>query len=249
MARIEEIRQFMQQLAPAELAADWDNVGVLVDCAADVTSILVSLDITEEVIAEAELQGCQLIVSHHPVIFKKLSRLGRRDLPFRMIKKNISALCMHTNLDAAEGGVNDILARLFEMKGAEPFAEGGMGRIGTVETTNAAALAQKCKDILDADSVKFVDAGRPINRLAVVSGSGGSMWQDAVNDGADALLTGEASHHDALDAKRMGLSLIAAGHFATEVPIVPVLADQLSRNFPGVRVICSRRNKEPFTYI
>lgn len=249
MARIEEIRQFMQQLAPAELAADWDNVGVLVDCAADVTSILVSLDITEEVIKEAEIQGCQLIVSHHPIIFKKLSRLSRKDLPFRMIKKNISALCAHTNLDAAEGGVNDILSRLFEIRDAEPFAEGGMGRIGNVEATDACTLAKKCKDILEADSVKFVDAGHPIHRLAVVSGSGGSMWQDAVEEGADALLTGEASHHDALDAKRMGLSLIAAGHFATEIPIVPVLADQLSRNFPDVRVICSRRNKEPFTYI
>ncbi|EJW95101.1 NGG1p interacting factor 3, NIF3, partial [gut metagenome] len=193
--------------------------------------------------------GCQLIVSHHPVIFKKLSRMSRRDLPFRMIKKNISALCAHTNLDAAEGGVNDILSRLFEIHDAKPFAEDGIGRIGSVETIDTCALAQKCRDILDADSVKYVDVGHPIQQLAVVSGSGGSMWQDAAEAGADALLTGEASHHDALDAKRMGLSLIAAGHFATEIPIVPVLADQLSRNFPSVRVICSRRNKEPFTYI
>ena len=96
MAKVEEVLQFMQQLAPRELAASWDNVGVLVDCGADVTSILVALDITDEVVAEAEIQGCQLIVAHHPVIFHPMKRIGRGDVPFRMIKKNISGLCAHT---------------------------------------------------------------------------------------------------------------------------------------------------------
>lgn len=249
MAKIEEIKQFMQQLAPKELAADWDNVGVLVDCSADVTSILVALDITEEVVAEAEIQGCQLIVAHHPVIFKPLSSISRRDVPFRMIKKNISAICAHTNLDAAENGVNDILCKLFQVEGAVPFGEGNLGRVGQIATTGAKELAQQCKETLNAPGVHFVDAGRPINKIAVVGGSGGSMWPEALAAGADALLTGEAGHHDALDAKRMGLSLIVAGHFSTEFPIVPVLADQLARRFTGVRVLCSRRNKEPYTYL
>ncbi len=249
MARIEEIRQFMQQLAPAELAADWDNVGVLVDCSVDITSILVSLDITEEVVVEAEMQGCQLIVSHHPVIFKPLSRIGRRDVPFRMIKKNISALCAHTNLDAAQGGVNDILCKLFEISGAEPFGEEGIGRIGRVAPTDVRHLADRCKDTLDAGGVKLVDTGKPITRLAVVGGSGGSMVKEAAAAGADALLTGEASHHDALDARSLGMSLIVAGHYSTEIPIVPVLADKLSRHFPDLRVLCSRRCKDPYTYL
>lgn len=247
MAKVEEILDFMSQLAPTELAEDWDNVGLLVNCGADVTSILVSLDITDEVVDEAELQGCQLIVSHHPVIFDPLRTIGCRDVPFRMIKKNISAICMHTNLDAAEGGVNDVLCKLFSVQDATVFD--GLGRVGRMaHTTNAQQLAQDCRDILGAH-VKLVDAGRPINRLAVVGGAGGSMLQAAVEAGADALLTGEANHHVALDAKQMGISLIVAGHYATEFPVVSVLADKLSRRFPDLRVIGTRRNKDPFTYL
>lgn len=248
MARIEEVQQFVQQLAPAQLAAEWDNVGVLVDCGADVTSILVALDITDEVVAEAEIQGCQLIVAHHPVIFKPMAKIGRGDVPFRMIKKNISALCAHTNLDAAEGGVNDILCKLFGVSGAKPFGEGNMGRIGQVRTASAQQLAAQCQATLNA-RVKLVDAGRPISTLAMVGGSGGDFLAAAAAAGADALLTGEAKHHEALEARRLGVSLIAAGHYATEFPIVPVLADKLAKRFNGVRVLCSRRNKDPFTYL
>lgn len=248
MAKVEEVLQFIEQLAPRSLAADWDNVGVLVDCAADVTSILVALDITDEVVAEAEIQGCQLIVAHHPVIFHPLKRIGRGDVPFRMIKKNISGLCAHTNLDAAEGGVNDILCKLFGVTGAKTFAEGGMGRVGQIRTMSAAQLGALCQTTLNA-KVRLVDAGRPINTLAVLGGSGDHLIEAALAAGADALLTGEAGHHDALDAKRLGLSLVVAGHYATEFPVVPVLADKLARRFSGVRVLCSRRNRDPFTYL
>ena len=203
MAKVEQIYQFIQQLAPPALAAEWDNVGVLVDCAADVTSILVALDVTDEVAAEAEYQGCQLIVAHHPVIFKPMRALGRGDLPFRLVKKNISAIAAHTNLDAAEGGVNDILAKLFGLAEVKPFGEGNMGRVGRLPTVDAAHLAARCQATLNAH-LKLVDAGRPINTLAVVGGSGGDFAAAAAAAGADALLTGEASHHDALDAKRLG---------------------------------------------
>lgn len=248
MARAREICECLEQLAPKDLAESWDNVGLLVDCGAEVTSVLVALDITDEVVAEAELQGCQLIVAHHPVIFKPLRTLARRDVAFRLVKKNISAICMHTNLDAAEGGVNDVLARLFEVENPEPFGEAGVGRVGSVEPTDAKTLAALCQSRLNAH-VKLADAGKPIRRLALIGGSGGSMLADAAVTGADALLTGEASHHDAIDARAMGLSLIVAGHYSTEFPIVPVLADHLSRRFNGLRVICSRRNKDPFSYL
>ena len=249
MAKMAEIQQFMQQMAPTELAADWDNVGVLVDCSKDITGILVSLDITEEVVSEAEEQGCQLIVSHHPVIFKPLSRLNRKNIAFQMIEKGISALCAHTNLDAADGGVNDVLAQLMGLQNAKPFGEGSMGRIGTVETTTVHQLAERCRDALKAGGVKMSDTGCPIHKLAIVTGSGGSMFREAIAEGADALLTGEASHHDALDAKQLGLSMVAAGHYSTEVPVVPVLADRLSRQFPDVRVLCSSCGHDPFTYL
>ena len=246
MARVQDILQYMNQLAPASLAEDWDNVGLLVDCGADVTSILVALDITDEVVAEAEYQGCQLIVSHHPVIFDPLKRIDRRDVVFRLIKKNISAICMHTNMDAAEGGVNDILCALFGVQDAKAF--GGLGRVGTVRTTNVQQLSKICRDTLGAH-VKVVDCGNAVNRLAVVGGAGGSMLEDAILAGADCLLTGEASHHAAIDAKRLGISLVVAGHYATEFPIVPVVAEKLKQKFPALRVLGSRRNKDPFAYL
>lgn len=247
MVKVEDVLQYLQQIAPVSLAEDWDNVGALVDCGGDITSILVALDITEEVVAEAEYQGCQLIVSHHPVIFTPLRQLGRRDVPYRMIKKNISGICMHTNLDAAEGGVNDILCRLFGVADAKPF--GGLGRVGRLtRPSGAQQLAAACQETLGAH-VKLVDAGRPIATLAVVGGSGGSLLEAAAAAGADALLTGEASHHAAIDARRMGLSLVVAGHFATEFPVVAVLADKLARRFNGVRVLGSRRSRDPFTYL
>ena len=247
MVKVEDVLQYVQQLAPAALAEDWDNVGALVDCGGDVTSILVALDITEEVVAEAEYQGCQLIVSHHPVIFKPLRQLTRRDVPYRMIKKNISAVCAHTNLDAAEGGVNDILCRLFGVADPKPFDK--IGRVGRLtRPSSAQQLAQACQETLGAH-VKLVDAGRPVTALAVVGGSGGDMLEAAAAAGADALLTGEASHHDAIDARRMGLSLIVAGHYCTEFPVVAVLADKLARRFNGVRVLASRRSRDPFTYL
>ena len=246
MARVQDILQYMNQLAPVSLAESWDNVGLLVDCGADVTSILVALDITDEVVAEAEYQGCQLIVSHHPVIFDPLKRIDRRDVVFRLIKKNISAICMHTNMDAAEGGVNDILCALFGVQDAKTF--GGLGRVGTVRTTNVRQLSKICQDTLGAH-VKVVDCGNAVNRLAVVGGAGGSMLEDAILAGADCLLTGEASHHAAIDAKRLGISLVVAGHYATEFPIVPVVAEKLKQKFPALRVLGSRRNKDPFAYL
>lgn len=247
MARPEEIYAALAQAAPVELAEKWDNVGLLVNTGMEVTSIMVALDITDEVVREAELAGCQLIVSHHPVIFSPLKTLSRRDVAFRLVKKNISAICMHTNLDAAEGGVNDVLAGIFGLKNPKPFAN-GCGRIGTVEEAAVPALAEKAAKLLDA-RVKYADTGKPVHTLALVSGAGGSLFEEAVALGADCLLTGEANHHAALDATRLGMSLIAAGHFSTEQPVVPVLAQRLQKQFPRLRVVCSRRCRDPFTYL
>lgn len=245
---VQQVLQILKELAPPELACSWDNVGLLVDTGRPVGAVAVALDITADVVQEAAESGCDLIVSHHPVIFNPLKHLGPKDVPALLVKNGISAICMHTNLDAAEGGVNDVLARLFEAEDPEPFGEEGIGRVGSVEPTDAKALAALCQSRLNAH-VKLVDAGKPIRRLAMIGGSGGSMLADAAAAGADALLTGEASHHDAIDARAMGLSLIVAGHYSTEFPIVPVLADHLSRRFSGLRVICSRRNKDPFSYL
>ena len=124
MTTIQQLYEAMQALAPLELAESWDNPGLLVDCAGEVTRVLVTLDITPEVVAEAAAKHCEAIVAHHPVIFDPLKKLGPQDVPFQLVRAGISAICMHTNLDAAAGGVNEVLAGIFGMQDPEPFAEG-----------------------------------------------------------------------------------------------------------------------------
>lgn len=247
MTSVKELYTMLAELAPVELAESWDNVGLLVDGGRPVSGVLVTLDITPAVVEEAARLGCELIVSHHPVIFGGLKRISPVDVPFLLAQKGISAICMHTNLDAADGGVNDVLADLFAMQDREIFAE-GCGRVGRVEETTAAALAAQAGRVLHT-SVKFADAGKPIRRLAVISGAGGSMFADAIAQGADCLLTGEANHHQALDAVRLGMSLVAATHQATEWPVVPVLAEKLKAAFPALQVLTSQQDPDPFTYI
>ena len=259
MTTVAEIYQAMCAIAPLELAEGWDNPGLLVDCGGAVRRVLVTLDITPEVIAEAAERDCQLIVAHHPVIFSPLKKLGVQDLPFQLVQKDISAICMHTNLDAAQGGVNEVLAALFDMKEPESFAD-GCGRVGQIEPISVPELARKVQAVLSqhcnsplggdpAVQIKLVDTGKRIERLAVISGAGGSMFEDALAMGADCLLTGEANHHHACDAKRLGLSLIAAGHYATEFPAMAAVAEKLRTALPEVEVLVSTENRDPYTYL
>ena len=253
---IQTIYEAMARIAPPELAESWDNPGLLVDCGKPAARALTALDITPAVVEEAKALGCGVIVAHHPVIFSPLKRMDRRDVPFLLAEAGISAICMHTNFDAAEGGVNDILADLFGMREAAPFA-GGCGRVGAVDPIAVPALAALAQERLGAFcvpplagpavQVKYADNGRPVRRLAVISGSGGSLFAEALAAGADCLLTGEASHHAAIDAARLGLGLVAAGHYATEYPAAAALAARLQDEVPGLAVFASRENRDPFT--
>ena len=258
MTTVRQVYEAMQAIAPLELAEHWDNPGLLVDCGGQMHRVLAALDITPEVVAEAAAKQCEMIVSHHPVIFSPLKKLIPRDISFKLVQKGISAICMHTNLDAAEGGVNEVLAGIFGMRDWEVFAD-GCGRVGEVDPIAVPELARKAQAVLGgrcnrprsgpAVQVKFADTGRTVKRLAVISGAGGSMFEDALAVGADCLLTGEANHHAAIDAVRLGLSLVAAGHYATEFPVCAAIADRLRTAFPELEVRVSGENRDPFTYI
>ena len=258
MTTVQQVYEVMQRLAPPELAEHWDNPGLLVDCGGAVRRVLVTLDITPEVVAEAAAKQCTVIVAHHPVIFDPLKRLCPADVPYQLVQAGISAICMHTNLDAAEGGVNEVLAGIFGMQDWEVFAD-GCGRVGEVDPITVPELARKAQAVLGgrcnrprsgpAVQVKFADSGKTVKRLAVISGAGGSMFEDALAVRADCLLTGEANHHAAIDAVRLGLSLVAAGHYATEFPVCAAIADRLRAAFPELEVRVSGENRDPFTYI
>ena len=179
-------------------------------------------------------------------------------MPYQLVQAGISAICMHTNLDAAEGGVNDVLADLFGIRQRTAFAD-GCGRVGEIDPITVpelAVLAQhklaalcNAPDTGAAVQVKFADTGKLVHRLAVISGAGGSLFAEAIAEGADCLLTGEANHHHALDAKRLGLSLIAAGHYATEFPVTAAVAAALRAALPELEVLVSTENRDPYTYL
>lgn len=111
MPSLTELASYLESIAPAQIAESWDNVGVLVRCAQEVTGVLCALDITPATVREARAVGCNAIVSHHPVIFRPLKELRQDDVPALLVREGVSAVCMHTNLDKAQGGVNDVLAQ------------------------------------------------------------------------------------------------------------------------------------------
>ena len=256
MTTVRQVYEEMQRIAPLELAESWDNPGLLVDCGGTVQKVLVTLDITPEVVEEAARKHCEVIVAHHPVIFSPLKKIGPQDVPCQLVRAGISAICMHTNLDAAEGGVNEVLAGIFGMKNLETFAD-GCGREIELNSVKGLAyqvqkeLASRCNlpENGPAVQIKLVDNGRMVKRLAVISGAGGSLFEEAIAVGADCLLTGEANHHHAIDAKRLGLSLIAAGHYATEFPVTAAVAEKLRAALPELEVLVSEANKDPYTYL
>ena len=237
MITVRQVYEAMQAIAPLELAESWDNPGLLVDCGGAVHRVLTALDITPEVVEEAAAKQCEMIVSHHPVIFDPLKRLGPQDVSFQLVQVGISAVCMHTNLDAAEGGVNEVLAGIFGMKNMETFAE-GCGRVGAIEEITVPELARKAQQEL------AVRCNAPAVGPAVQV-----KFADAIAMGADCLLTGEANHHHAIDAKRLGLSLIAAGHYATEFPVTAAVAAKLRAALPELDVLVSTENRDPYTYL
>lgn len=243
-----QVLAFLQRLAPPSLALDWDNVGALVECEGPVHGILTALDITAETVAEAQQRDCQLIVSHHPVLFHPLRRLHYNNVIYKMVRAGISGICMHTNLDSAAGGTGDTLAALLGLEGVTAFAVDGapqLGRIGSLpQPMTLPQLAALCARRLQTP-VRYVPAGRPVRRVAVVTGAGDEV-ADALAAGAEALVTGEAGYHQALDAAAAGLGLIAAGHYGTEAPIAAVLAQKLAAAFPGLRVQCSAAMHDVF---
>lgn len=255
MATLYDVEQAIFALAPRELAMEWDNVGLLVGHAGrEVSKILVALDVTEGVAEEAIELGANLIVSHHPVMNCAWNPVQsvRDDNPqgrllLRLIERGVGCVCMHTNLDAAEGGVNDALAARLGLGGVEKL-EGGDGilRVGTVAETSCAEFAALVKEKLGAGSVRYIDTGRLVRRVAVGGGACGGYFRAAAGEGCDALVAADVKYDQFLDAGALGLCLMDAGHFPTENVVCPVLADWLRGRFPGLKVLVSSRHREVF---
>ena len=249
-----EIEAALYKLAPRPLAADWDNVGLLAGRAdREVRKILVALDITEAVVEEAEPMGADLIVSHHPLIFHPVRSVTDRDpagrLLLRLVEAGLSAVCMHTNLDAAGGGVNDALAAALGLEEAAPVSEGGIERVGTLpEALALPEFLAKVKAALSPNGMRYTDGGRPIRKVAVGGGACGDFLWEAAALGCDAFVTADLKYNHFLDAQALGLTVIDAGHFPTEDVVCPVLERYLGERFPGVEIKKSSSHREAIQY-
>ena len=262
MATVNEVYDFLDKLAPFDLQMDFDNAGFLVGRGeTQVKRLLVALDITLPVVQEAAEKGCQLVVSHHPVIFHPVKALTDQSATGRVLlalaEGRMAAICAHTNLDAVMEGVNCCLARTLELKDLEQLHQDGLdhegrpygiGRVGTAHQPGMTAgeYAAFVKEKLGAASVRFADGGKPVHRVAVGGGSCGSMMADALAAGCDTFVTAEVKYDQYLQAKAQGLTLMDAGHFATENVVCAPLARWLSDRFPGVEAALSQRHREVY---
>ena len=249
MAKLSEIYEEIARLAPVELKLGFDNVGLLVGSWEDeIRSVLCALDITEAVIGEAAELGADLIVSHHPLFFELKNVTDSDTTSARVLhlaRAGMSAICMHTNLDIAPGGVNDALCETLGIADAEPFGAERCGRVGWVPEQSMAAFLLHVKGALNAGGLRYVDAGRPVHHVAVLGGAGGNEMLEALEAGADTYVTADVKHHQFIDARELGLNLIDAGHFSTENVVVPVLASLIAERFPDVDVRVSEAHEQP----
>lgn len=257
MTTVGELYRAVDEIAPFRLTDSFDNTGLLVGNAeAPVARALLALDITRAVVAEAREADAQLIISHHPVIFHPLKSLCGDDPAGMLLVSGIAAICAHTNLDRAQGGLSDEMARLLELRvlsvlspmAGEPSC--GYGRICEVEgEPTAALLAQRAKEAFGCAVVRYVEGSRPIRRIAVVSGSGGSELPAVLEQGVDAFITGDVKHDQWITAANEGLTLIDAGHFHTEAVFAAPLMEKLAARYPDVEFRIARGNADPCGYV
>jgi len=261
MTNVADIYDFLNSIAPIEMKMDFDNVGFLVGKKqARVSKILVALDVTDDVITESVELDADLIVSHHPLFFS-LKSITDDDLTgrkiIRMLVSGLSAICMHTNLDAVRGGVNDALAKaagiaddeqaellpaIFEMPTGEAVSFGRVGHLKSPCTMDE--YLAMLKRSLKTEGLRYYDAGRDVYKVAVVGGSGGDELQQAVSECCDTFVTSDIKYHTFLDAKELGINLIDGDHFCTENTITEVLVDKLNKAFPDVQAVASKRHTQ-----
>lgn len=247
---VQTVLDYLWSLAPVEYKESWDNVGFLMGRKdAEVRRILVALDATEAVAAEAEALGCQLVVTHHPVIFRAPLHLTDADPRTRVLlaflERGLAVISMHTNLDCAPGGVNDELAFRLGLQNVEILPDGetaGLIRVGEVEERSLSDFAAFVKQKLACPGLRYADGGRTVRRVAVGGGACGDFIERVAAAGCDTFVTADLKYHQFQDAAVLGLNLIDAGHFETEDPVCDALLHRLAAAFRDVELLRSKHS-------
>ena len=246
---VRELYDALDARIPRSLSCSWDNDGLAAcpDPNAPVRGVLIALDPTEDTVERAIEMGCNVLITHHPLLFHGIKAVDGSDTAsrkvIRLIASGVAAMSFHTRLDAMEGGVNDTLAALLGLSDCTPFGEADnpanapIGRVGNLpEAMSIEAFADLVKPALNAPAVQYADSGRPVRRVAVLGGAGEDDIAAAIAAGADTYVTGEARHHHLCDAPHMGINLVIAGHHHTEFPVCARLADMVRALCPDTPV-------------
>lgn len=264
--KIKEFIEYMEELAPVNLKESYDNVGFLIgDREENIRKVLIALDATLEVIEEAKSKGANLLITHHPLLFKKPSSITKDTLQGRkiieLIKNDINLYSSHTNLDSVKNGMNDTIMNMlgfnsYEIIDKNPIKENsGIGRIGNLEKEKT--LGEMCdlvKKALDLKFIKVVGSmDKKIKRVAVINGSGEDFFERARLMGADLVITGDTSYHFVSDYREMGVSIMDIGHFSSEWPLFKHIGrgieDYLKSKDESIEVFISEKNKEPYNVV
>ncbi len=262
MVYVSDILNFVDTLAPRAMKMDWDNVGLLCGSrSTPVTKVLVALDPFEHVCREAADWGAEVIVTHHPIIFRPLPNITDETTIGRgirtLIKHDISAINAHTNLDQSPGGVNDVLAKTLGLENIQVITpcgtteEGtpwGLLRMGEVPEQNLDTFLAAVKANLRCEGLRYVQGSKPVRKVAVGGGACGDGWREALDAGCDTFVTSDIKYNQFWDAHDLGLNLIDAGHFHTENPVVAVLAEKIAAAFPEIEVKISESHRDCMKY-
>lgn len=251
----------LEDFAPLPLQEDYDNAGLQVGLTeAEVSGALLCLDVTEEVIDEALSKGCNLVVSHHPLIFRRLRRVGDGSYVERCVRKaiknDVTIVSMHTNLDNARGGVNFKMAeilgltnvRLLSQKNVEGI-ECGSGVIGDLpEEMSSSDFLEALKRLFHVECVMANELlERGIRRVALCGGAGSFLLGDAMAAGADAFVTGEMGYHEFFGTEQ-AIQIAVIGHYQSEQFTPNLLEDIIAERCPGVTTFVSEVNTNPILY-
>ena len=234
----------MEGIAPSELALEYDNPGLIVGSSKkEISRVLVALDCTVDAVREAAAKNCDLVLTHHPLLFRAVKHVLPDDpvtAPvYELIRNDIAMFAAHTNLDCAEGGVNTELCRILGVRNETPVPPEGLCRIGELDyQMSFSAFASRVESALHT-RVRVSGAERSVRRVMVCGGSGGSEYPLAAALGADVLVTGECKHNEAIEAAAAGVSIIVGGHYETEAVVLPPLIRRLNELTSGVEYLLS----------
>lgn len=234
--KVKEIYNFLNDLYPTDTSRDFDNVGLLVgNPEAVVKKTLVALDCSIETVNKAVAEKCELIITHHPVIFTPLKKVLSDSVVYKLIKNDISVISMHTNLDIAENGVSECLCRAIGLNkiSSKTSHNGFILKSGFISPISAKGFAEHIKAKIGGN-ISFVDGGKPIERVLVCSGGGGEFVFDAKTLGFDAFVAAEIKHNQLIFARDNHLSVFSVGHFESEDVVIEPLKQLLSKNFTDI---------------